>query len=77
MSKKPSVKPVIITVKADPGLKLAAQKKADDLGITISQVVQQALRDFLEEENYTFRKSKPETASLVEEARAEYYRDNH
>ena len=77
MSKKPSVKPVIITVKADPGLKLAAQKKADELGITISQVIQQALRDFLEEENYTFRKSKPETASLVEEARAEYYRDNH
>jgi len=77
MSKKPPIKPVIITVKADPGLKLAAQQKADELGITISQVIQQALRDFLEEENYTFRKSKPETASLVEEARAEYHRQNN
>ncbi len=65
---------VIITFKADPGLKLAAQAKADELGITISQVLNQALRGFLEEESYTFHPSKPETAGLVEEARVKYRR---
>jgi antitoxin component of RelBE/YafQ-DinJ toxin-antitoxin module len=62
----------LISVKADPGLKLAAQRKADELGITLSQVVNQALRDFVEQENYTFRPSRPETVSLVEEALVEY-----
>ena len=68
---------LIITFKADPGLKFAAAAKADELGITLSQVLNQALRDFLEQDNYTFRASKPTTVSLVEEARVKYQRQTH
>lgn len=60
----------VITVKVDAGLKAAVQDKSETLGITISQVVNQALRDFLEVENYTFHQMKPETEKLIKKARA-------
>jgi antitoxin component of RelBE/YafQ-DinJ toxin-antitoxin module len=64
----------IVTAKVDAGLKLAAQSKAREIGIPISAVIKEALRDFVAQKKYSFDTPSQELIDHINEARVEYKR---
>lgn len=51
----------IINVRIDPKIKRQAQKTASEIGVSLSDVINASLREFVEKQSVTFR--KPEVPS--------------
>ncbi len=64
-----------INLKIDPGVKKMAQKKAKDIGLSLSSVVNASLKQFAntgELHLYSSYKMTPKLEKIVEKAREEY-----
>ena len=67
------MKTAIITAKIDTEVKALAQKTANDLGVTLSFVIDQLLRRFNQDKRIVVEELIPneETVKAIEEARAD------
>ncbi|MCL2173816.1 ribbon-helix-helix protein, CopG family [Candidatus Saccharibacteria bacterium] len=67
----------IVTAKVDTNLKRAAQKKARELGVPISAVIKEALRDFVNKKRFSLEEPSQYLLDMIEESRRDYERGDY
>ena len=67
----------IVTAKVDTQLKRAAQKKARELGVPISAVIKEALRDFVGKKRWSVEEPTQYLLDMIEQSRLDYERGDY